>query len=74
MLILSRKVGESIAINGCIRVTVQAIRGHQVRLGIEAPEEIKIFRQELLNSNPPAAQISSPPIAHLPLRRRKAVG
>jgi carbon storage regulator CsrA len=58
MLILTRKAGESITIEGSIRVTIQAIRGHQVRLGIAAPAEIQIFRQELLErdrSEPKAA-------------------
>jgi len=58
MLILTRKVGESITIAGSIRVTVQGIRGHQVRLGVEAPAEVPIFRQELLErdrSEPKAA-------------------
>lgn len=47
MLVLSRKKNESIIINGNIRVTVIAIRGNHVRLGIEAPEAIGVFREEL---------------------------
>ncbi len=47
MLVLSRKKNESIVINGNIRVTVIAIRGNHVRLGIEAPEAIGVFREEL---------------------------
>jgi carbon storage regulator len=47
MLVLSRKLNESIIINGNIRVTVVGLRGNQVRLGIEAPESIAIFRNEL---------------------------
>jgi len=47
MLVLSRKLNESIVINGNIRVTVVGLRGNQVRLGIEAPESIAIFRNEL---------------------------
>jgi len=47
MLVLSRKPDESILIDGNIRVTVLAIRGGQVRLGIEAPGEVTIFREEL---------------------------
>jgi carbon storage regulator len=47
MLVLSRKLNETIVINGNIRVTVVGLRGNQVRLGIEAPDTIAIFRQEL---------------------------
>lgn len=47
MLVLSRKPTETIVIDGCIRVTVLSIRGNQVRLGIEAPERVEIYREEL---------------------------
>jgi carbon storage regulator len=49
MLVLSRKLNETIVINGNIRVTVVGLRGNQVRLGIEAPDSIAIFRQELFD-------------------------
>jgi carbon storage regulator len=48
MLVLSRKVNEKIVIDGGILVTVVKIEGGQVRLGIEAPGNIKVFRQEIL--------------------------
>jgi carbon storage regulator len=48
MLVLTRKFNESIVINGDIRITVVGIRNNQVRLGIEAPGQIKVFREELL--------------------------
>jgi carbon storage regulator len=47
MLVLSRKLNESIVIDGDIRVTVVSIHGNQVRLGTEAPESVRIFREEL---------------------------
>jgi carbon storage regulator len=47
MLVLSRKLGQTIIINGNVRVTVVSIRGNQIRLGIEAPNSVKIFREEL---------------------------
>jgi carbon storage regulator len=47
MLVLSRKLNETIVINGDIRITVVGIRGNQVRVGIEAPDWVGIFRQEL---------------------------
>jgi carbon storage regulator len=48
MLVLSRKSDERIVIDGRIIVTVVEIRGQQVRLGIEAPSEIPIMREEIL--------------------------
>ena len=49
MLILSRKNGEAIVIDGGIRVTVNAIKGHVVKCGIEAPKEISVHRREVHN-------------------------
>ena len=62
MLVLSRKLNETIVINGNIRVTVVGLRGNQVRLGIEAPDSIAIFRQELFDrsrSEDPGGALSS---------------
>jgi carbon storage regulator len=51
MLVLSRKVGESILINESIRVTVvQSARNGRIRLGIDAPPEVKVLREELTMS------------------------
>jgi carbon storage regulator len=47
MLVLSRKLGESIAIDDRITITVIALKGNQVKLGIDAPAETKIYRQEI---------------------------
>ena len=47
MLILSRRSGESIVIEGGIRITINAIKGQAVSLGIEAPKEIQIHRSEI---------------------------
>ncbi|WP_129932398.1 MULTISPECIES: carbon storage regulator CsrA [unclassified Pseudomonas] len=47
MLILTRRVGESIRINDDITVTVLGVQGMQVRLGVEAPEEVAVHRQEI---------------------------
>lgn len=47
MLVLSRKVGESIIISDNIRVTVTEIRGGKIRLSINAPQDIRIVRSEL---------------------------
>lgn len=47
MLILTRKVGETIVINDTIRVAVMQVKGGQVRLGIEAPKDVSVHRQEI---------------------------
>ena len=47
MLILSRKPGESIVIDGRIKVTVVRVEGEVVKVGIEAPAEVPVHRQEV---------------------------
>lgn len=49
MLILTRRVGESVHIGDQVKVKVLTVRGNQVRLGIDAPREIKVNRDEVLN-------------------------
>jgi len=48
MLVLSRKPGEAIRIGDDIEISVIEVRGDTVRIGIEAPKSVAIFRQELL--------------------------
>ncbi len=47
MLILTRKQGESVAIGDDIQVTVVEIQGKQVKLGVKAPREVSVHRQEI---------------------------
>jgi carbon storage regulator len=47
MLVLSRKLNERIVIDGGIVVTVVKIDRNQVRLGIEAPPQVRVFREEI---------------------------
>lgn len=47
MLILTRKLGESITIGDDIKVSVLGIRGRQVRLGIDAPSNVVVHREEI---------------------------
>ena len=47
MLVLTRKIGEVITIDNNIKVQIVQIRGQQVRVGIEAPRDKKIQREEL---------------------------
>ena len=49
MLILTRKVGEALMIGDKISVTVLEVRGNQVRIGVEAPRNIAVHRQEIYN-------------------------
>lgn len=64
MLVLSRKLGEKICINNNITITVIDIDRGKIRLGIEAPRDVPVFRQELLAppapSPAPAAPIAAP--------------
>jgi carbon storage regulator len=48
MLVLRRKASEAIVLNGVIKIYVLAIEGERVKLGIEAPPDVVIVRQELL--------------------------
>ncbi len=48
MLVLSRKLNEKIVINGEITVTIVKIDRNQVRIGIEAPGHVPVYREELL--------------------------
>lgn len=63
MLILTRKIGESIAIGDDIQIHVVDIRGTQVKLGILAPKDVEIYREEIYlkiqEENRLAAQIST---------------
>ena len=48
MLILTRRIGEVILIGDNIKITVTAVSGNQVRIGIDAPKEVKVLREELV--------------------------
>ncbi|MCL1816354.1 MAG: carbon storage regulator CsrA [Clostridiales bacterium] len=50
MLVLSRKINETILIGDDVKVTLLAVDGDKIKLGIEAPKHIKIFREELLRA------------------------
>lgn len=50
MLVLSRKKNESIVINGNVIVTIVDVRGDKVRIGIEAPCDVAVHRQEVLDA------------------------
>jgi carbon storage regulator len=69
MLILSRKVNEKIMIGDDISVSIIEIRGDQVRIGVDAPKKVKVFRQEVfdaIKAENKAAAESKPVLPELP--------
>jgi carbon storage regulator len=50
MLVLRRKVGESIVLAGEINISVLAVEGERVKIGISAPPDVTIVREELLHT------------------------
>ena len=54
MLVLTRKVDEQIIIGGGIRITVYRLAGNRVSLAIEAPDDVRILRGELVERESPA--------------------
>jgi carbon storage regulator len=55
MLVLSRKIGERLLIGDHIVIHVLEMKGHRVRIGIEAPPEVPVWREELAEFREPAA-------------------
>lgn len=47
MLILTRKVGESLLIGDDIAITILNVRGNQVKIGVKAPKEVSVHREEI---------------------------
>jgi len=71
MLILSRKINEKIIIGEDITVSIIEIRGDQVRIGVDAPKSVKVFRQEVfeaIKAENKAASLSTPvlPVVDIP--------
>jgi carbon storage regulator len=47
MLILTRRVGETIMIGDNVTVTVLGVKGHQIRIGVNAPSDVSVHREEI---------------------------
>lgn len=50
MLVLSRRLNESIIIDNKIKITIVDINGNKIKIGIEAPKEIQVHREEVQNA------------------------
>jgi carbon storage regulator (csrA) len=76
MLILSRKSGESIVIDGRIHIKIVRVEGDVVKVGIEAPADVPVHRQEVYEeiqrSNKQAVTTQKSPLPKLPLQKKPA--
>jgi len=70
MLVLSRKLNETILIGENIRVTILGIEGDKIKIGVSAPREVRVFREELIEATKNAnKQALSAPIVSFDLSK-----
>lgn len=68
MLILTRRIGETIVINDDIRITIVSVRGNQIRVGIQAPREVPVHREEVYGTpKPTSVEVDKPARAENPI-------
>lgn len=73
MLVLTRKADQKIQIGPNVTITVIEVKGRYVRLGIEAPRDVRIVRSEIADSPPPVtypAEGQNPGVHHTPTAHR----
>lgn len=59
MLILTRKIGESLLIGDDVEISVLSVRGNQVKLGVKAPKDVSVHREEIYHRIKAQAEESS---------------
>lgn len=59
MLVLSRKLGEAVLIGEHVRITIISIRGGRVQLGIEAPPQVQVRREEIVARPAPLRRVGA---------------
>ena len=60
MLILTRRVGETVMIGDNVTVTVLGVKGNQIRIGIDAPRDVSVLREEISNRARPESAMRTP--------------
>ena len=72
MLVLSRKINETILIGDEVRVTLLGIDGDKIKIGVDAPRDIKVFREELIEATKSTnKQALSAPVVSFDLSKMK---
>lgn len=66
MLVLSRKLNESIIIDDQIKITIVEIRGDKIRLGIEAPKNVSVHRREVYEAIQRQIMVEDGPVLNTP--------
>ena len=75
MLVLSRKLNETILIGDNIRVTLLGVDGDKIKVGIDAPRDIKVFREELIEATKSTnKQALDAPVVSFDLSKMKKSG